>query len=181
MPETSLRDNADSHDVTSRDAASSLRDEQGTYVLCLTIEHKKRVQVGAKGDVLLHRGSYLYVGSAFGPGGVAARVRRHARTDHGLHWHIDYIRKACCLQGVWVSYTDTKRECQWARALLATDSASVPEKGLGSSDCECRAHFIRWGKEEKACLWPARKQIESTLLGTAPDESVEWVEAAAAA
>ncbi|MES3630565.1 MAG: GIY-YIG nuclease family protein [Longimonas sp.] len=159
-----------------RDNANSpLRDEQGTYVLCLTLEQKEQVQAGAKGDVLLHRGYYLYVGSAFGPGGVAARVRRHARTDHGLHWHIDYIRDVCRLQGVWVSYADTKRECPWARALLDADSTSVPKKGLGSSDCGCCAHFVRWGRAEKACWRPVRKQIEFTLVGSGSNESVEWI------
>jgi len=138
---------------------TSLRDKSGTYLLAMQCNNESVVEVGAEGRVALQTGMYLYAGSAFGPGGVGARVRRHARTDHAQHWHIDYIRPHCMLQGAWVSYANTKLECPWARALLDADSTSVPKKGLGSSDCGCRTHFMRWeaeGDDHRA----VRQQIE---------------------
>lgn len=153
-----------------------LRDDVGTYLLVMQCADKQTVKVGAQGAVTLHTGVYLYAGSAFGPGGVRARVRRHARTDHAQHWHIDYIRPHCTLQGAWVSYADTKMECTWARTLLDTDSTSVPKKGLGSSDCGCPAHFMRWEAEGDGSHRAVRKQIEAVLQEACPDGTSVWME-----
>ncbi len=153
-----------------------LRDDVGTYLLVMQCTDKQTVEVGAQEAVALDTGVYVYVGSAFGPGGVAARVRRHARTDHAQHWHIDYIRPHCSLQGAWVSYVDTKLECTWARALLDTDRTSVPQNGLGSSDCGCCAHFMRWEAEGKVSYRMVCQQIEGVLQEAYPDGPPVWLE-----
>ncbi len=127
-----------------------LRNETGTYLLVMQSSVSYTVEVGAKGTILLREGTYLYVGSAFGAGGVEARVRRHARTDHAKHWHIDYIRPHCTLQGACISYADTKLECLWARTLLDMACTSAPGQGIGSSDCDCPAHFMQWEAEASA-------------------------------
>jgi len=129
------------------------------------------IEVGAKGTLSLQEKTYLYVGSAFGAGGVKARVYRHARTDHAKHWHIDYIRPHCTLQGAWISYADTKLECSWAHALLDTACTSVPAQGIGSSDCDCPAHFMQWEAEASA-----RSEIGKLIRDT-HIERVTWVEA----
>lgn len=160
-----------------------MRDDPGTYLLVMQCADSQTVKAGAQGTVTLHTGVYLYAGSAFGPGGVGARVRRHARIDHAQHWHIDYIRPHCALRGAWVSYADTKLECPWACALLDADGTSVPKKGLGSSDCGCRAHFMRWETERnaphRAVHRPHRavhRQIEALLQDARPDATPVWVE-----
>lgn len=153
-----------------------LKSDTGTYLLAMGCSDESVVEVGAQGRIALHTGVYLYAGSAFGPGGIATRVHRHARTDHPQHWHIDYIRPHCTLQGAWVSYADTKLECPWARALLDADSTCVPKKGLGSSDCGCPAHFMRWeaeGDDHRA----VRQQIEAVLQAVQSDATPKWVEA----
>lgn len=134
-----------------------LKSQTGTYVLVLVSDATERIEVGALGNVTLTQGTtYLYVGSAFGAGGVASRVQRHARTNHAKHWHIDYIRAHCAMQGAWVSYSDSRLECRWARALLDAEAASVPQSGVGSSDCTCKTHFIRWDARD-ACV--AKKTV----------------------
>ena len=65
----------------------------GRQALALSVAAGVEVEVGARGALSLHRGVYLYVGSARGPGGLAARLRRHARPVDRLHWHVDYIRR----------------------------------------------------------------------------------------
>ncbi len=36
-------------------------------------------------------GVLAYVGSAAGPGGLGARIRRHFRKGKALRWHVDYL------------------------------------------------------------------------------------------
>ncbi|MFQ5579314.1 MAG: DUF123 domain-containing protein [Nitrospiria bacterium] len=54
-----------------------MKSEPGTYALILQSRSEARGQVGRLGQINLKPGYYIYVGSAFGPGGVQARVSRH--------------------------------------------------------------------------------------------------------
>jgi len=49
----------------------------GTYALVLRLARATTIHVGALGAVDFAPGWYVYVGSALGPGGLAARVNRH--------------------------------------------------------------------------------------------------------
>lgn len=69
-----------------------MRAECGTYLLVLRSHGEATVQVGRWGPLAVRPGVYLYVGSAFGPGGVRARVGRHLRMRKKPHWHLDYLR-----------------------------------------------------------------------------------------
>ena len=40
---------------------------------------------------LLQAGDYLYIGSARGAGGIAARLSRHFKAEKKAHWHIDQL------------------------------------------------------------------------------------------
>ena len=84
-------------------------------------------------------GRYIYVGSAWGPGGIAARLGRHIRGDGKPHWHIDYARHVMQPIGAWVAY-GRRLECEWATCLASNFDAIVP--GFGASDCRCVAHFF---------------------------------------
>ncbi|NIP37734.1 MAG: GIY-YIG nuclease family protein, partial [Candidatus Dadabacteria bacterium] len=70
-----------------------MNSESGTYTLIYRNRSKTRVQVGRLGKIYIQPGYYIYVGSAFGPGGVRARVSRHFRKTKRSHWHIDYLRE----------------------------------------------------------------------------------------
>jgi len=74
---------------------------KGTYALILSCLAEQTVQIGKLGPLSLHPGWYVYVGSAFGPGGLAARLARHRAVEKRLRWHIDYIRAATQLEEVW--------------------------------------------------------------------------------
>ncbi|MFO8145391.1 MAG: DUF123 domain-containing protein, partial [Candidatus Syntrophosphaera sp.] len=54
------------------------------------------------------------VGSARGPGGLAARIARHQREPKPRHWHIDYLRAHAELIAVWYTVGSLGRECSWA-------------------------------------------------------------------
>lgn len=113
----------------------------GTYVLVFQAAMAWRLEVGRLGEIALETGYYLYVGSAFGPGGLAARIQRHWRREKRLHWHMDYLRPWLQPLEVWIDMSDQRLEHQWARRLLA-DIRFKPVTGFGCSDCDCQAHLF---------------------------------------
>jgi Uri superfamily endonuclease len=99
----------------------------------------------------LPAGEYLYVGSAFGPGGLAARVGRHlAPGSHPLHWDVDFLLAALARHATfeaWGRITgDRATECRWAAALARRAGTSPVvgvragggPSGFGAGDCRRR-------------------------------------------
>lgn len=113
----------------------------GTYVLVLTVSRRLEIAVGKLGLLEAGPGFYVYVGSALGPGGLAARIGRHCRREKRLRWHVDYLRAVAQLEEVWYATGKGRRECRWAKALWGMPGASVPMAGFGASDCGCRSHL----------------------------------------
>jgi Uri superfamily endonuclease len=113
-------------------------------VLILHLPCPATVDVGRLGRFQLPDGWYVYVGSARGPGGLAARVSRHRRSSKPLHWHVDYLRVHAHPVAVWYAIGDGKRECAWAEILSRLPDASIPAPRFGASDCRCLAHLIHF-------------------------------------
>ena len=116
--------------------------EHGTYALLLALDAPASIRAGWLGVFTFPPGSYVYCGSAFGPGGLRARLERHARASGALHWHIDYLRRAARLVD-WFWTANARAECRWARALIdAGGQVIVPH--FGSSDCcnRCPSHLL---------------------------------------
>jgi len=119
----------------------------GLYVLVFRLVEPYVGGVGRRWAVALPSGVYVYVGSAWGPGGLAARLRRHVcRGARRLWWHVDYlavwrgflpVAAVVCL-GAW----------RWLEPFLAAVFASsrlfVPlGGGLGGGDDELGfGHFF---------------------------------------
>lgn len=122
---------------------------KGTYVLFLEVISLTRIAVGKLGIHEFNAGRYAYVGSAFGPGGLAARLAHHCRRNGSPHWHIDYLRPHARIQIIWHARTERACEHLWARALLRLQGASLPIPGFGSTDCRCRAHLIRFSRRPR--------------------------------
>jgi Uri superfamily endonuclease len=118
-----------------------MTDDSGTYALLLRADERRQIEVGALGSMELQPGTYVYVGSAFGPGGLRARVQRPVRGDGALHWHVDYLRAATTLDAVWYTHDANRRECTWASVFRSLPGATVPCEGFGASDCNCSAHL----------------------------------------
>ncbi len=138
---------------------------KGTYVLHLELRSEKRLRVGKLGLVYLEPGPYAYVGRAFGPGGLAARLAHHLKTPVSPHWHIDWLRPHGAVREIWYARTAPSDEHQWARALARIRGATLPARGFGSSDCRCHAHLIRFTRApSKVTL---RRQLEG-LAGQTP-------------
>ena len=144
---------------------SRLRSDPGTYALLLQTDTPQTIAVGALGELAVGAGRYVYVGSAFGPGGVRARVHRHARGDGATHWHIDYLRAVATLTHVWWTHDDTRRECEWAAALRDRLGATVPLRGFGASDCTCQSHLGRIEADAEPTALRAALRADAPIHG----------------
>ena len=118
-------------EVLERESADS-----GVYMLTLRATEPERVTIGDR-EVRLKEGYYIYAGSA--RRGLTKRIARHMRRRKRLFWHIDYIREATELVKAIPIRTQDTIECELAGRLSHLFS---PLKGLGSSDCSCRAHLF---------------------------------------
>lgn len=121
--------------------ADALPGEPGAYALTFRLDAPVILPIFTLKNPVLAAGTYVYAGSAFGPGGIRARVSRHLRAEKKAHWHIDHLSaRAACVE---VETYPGGRECALVADMLAA-GAEVPVPGFGSSDCrDCRAHLVR--------------------------------------
>jgi Uri superfamily endonuclease len=117
---------------------------KGTYLLLLRLDSDlANLPVGRLGHFRFAAGYYLYVGSARGPGGIAARLSYHERpVKQHPHWHIDYLRPHVTLVEAWAAVCPARLECPWLRALAGTDGFSFPVPRFGASDNGCPSHLL---------------------------------------
>lgn len=115
----------------------------GVYAIGLWLPESQRISVGALGEIVFLHGFYVYVGSAWGPGGLAARLRRHLDGGTVRHWHIDYLRTTATPFAVW-QLLQSADECSLAQQLQAMKGAHIPAQRFGASDCRCVAHLVRF-------------------------------------
>jgi Uri superfamily endonuclease len=118
--------------------------QTGSYTLVLEVERPVRgLQVGKFGCFDVAAGYYLYVGSAFGSGGLRARLAHHARREKSrMHWHVDYLRREAVLHEAWVAAGPERLECVWCRALAAHPALHIPIPRFGARDTGCAAHLF---------------------------------------
>jgi Uri superfamily endonuclease len=154
--------------------------EPGTYALLLRASRRRRLRIGRLGDLEIRPGFYVYVGSAFGPGGVRARVRHHRARSRRPHWHVDHLRRVARPCAVWYSHDRVRREHGWAALLARSRGASVPLAGFGASDCACGSHLIffaslpplRGFRRRVRAAFPDQARVESLRLSRGdPDGS----------
>ena len=113
----------------------------GTYALLLEAHEPTELQVGRLGRIYFDSPFYLYFGSAFGPGGLGARLKHHLQPAARPHWHIDYLRQVARVLAAWHTRDTARLECTWANAASALPGASFVPR-FGSSDCRCHSHLL---------------------------------------
>ncbi len=135
---------------------------KGTYLLILRLDEAiARLPIGRLGALPFPAGYYLYVGSAFGPGGVAARLAHHARrVKPRRHWHIDYLREHSHLVEAWSVACTERLEHAWVRALNATPGVQPVAPGFGASDSPCASHLFLSASR------PPAQRLTDALLST---------------
>lgn len=116
----------------------------GTYALILKACRSRRVNIGRLGRLHVEQGFYVYVGSAFGPGGLQARLAHHFRRSPRPRWHIDYLKPHTRIAAAWVTEDPLHREHQWAAALAGMPGAKIHLRRFGASDCRCASHLFHF-------------------------------------
>ncbi len=133
---------------------------RGTYILLCELGENRDLRVGRRLRYRFMAGGYAYVGSARGPGGLAARVGRHAASGKRRHWHIDFLLPPARLVGVllhpiggWGEEGEApflphetrgkgaQEECRFAAWVAGSGATVVPR--FGASDCRCPGHLFR--------------------------------------
>ncbi len=113
----------------------------GAYALLLHLPRPLRLPLARLGRPTLAPGRYVYCGSAYGPGGLSARVGRHLRRGKTIRWHVDHLTERAKV--VDVLWELNGSECELRRRLGGTAGVHAPVAGFGSSDCrQCTAHLL---------------------------------------
>jgi Uri superfamily endonuclease len=137
-----------------------LSDEKGTYVLIASVSQMERIGIGQLGEFEIVPGFYAYVGSAFGAGGLCARIGHHLESTASPHWHIYYLLQVAEPVEVWYATASRKLEHQWADLLEKAPQFRIPIPRFGSSDYHrSRASHLFYSKRRPAFAW-FRQQIE---------------------
>lgn len=118
----------------------------GTYILLMNAATGLDITVGAAGKLSIRQGCYAYVGSAFGPGGLYARLRHHCYSTARPRWHIDYLKNVVTIDEIIFSGSRDRLECAWADILNDLPHSSRPLTGFGASDCQCDSHLFYFPK-----------------------------------
>jgi len=113
----------------------------GAYLLIVDLPRSLALDIPRFRGAVLAGGRYLYCGSAYGPGGLAARIAWHRRQDKPRRWHIDHLTGAGRIVDILEMPNNT--ECALMARLLAVPDTRVPLPGFGNSDCRtCPAHLV---------------------------------------
>ncbi len=118
----------------------------GAYVLFIELEKTLSLRATSLGARTLEAGRYAYCGSAYGPGGLRSRLRRHLKREKAVHWHVDHLTAAGRIFALGLA--PGGQECALVEGLGRQPGAEVPLAGFGSSDCtRCPAHLLRLGRD----------------------------------
>jgi Uri superfamily endonuclease len=150
--------------------SQDLPEDKGTYVLIAFVAQMKRLEIGSLGRHDIIPGFYLYVGSAFGAGGLRTRIGHHLDSTADPHWHIDYLLAAAQPLEVWFTTAGTKLEHHWAELLENAPQFRIPIARFGSSDYHrSRASHLFYSKRRPSFAW-FQRQIRTEFEGIRADQ-----------
>jgi Uri superfamily endonuclease len=155
-----------------------LPEDKGTYILIASVAQMKRVKIGSLGQFGIVPGFYAYVGSAFGAGGLRARIGHHLESTAAPHWHIDYLLGIAEPIEVWFSTASQKLEHHWAGLLEKTPNFRISIARFGSSDYHrSRSSHLFYTRRRPSFQWfqqTLREGFEDicTVRYVIPEETV---------
>jgi Uri superfamily endonuclease len=139
-----------------------LPEDKGTYILIARVSQMKRLGIGSLGEFDIIPGFYAYVGSAFGSGGLRARLGHHLESTAEPHWHIDYLLQIADPIEIWLTTADRKLEKHWAELLEDAPGFRVPIPRFGSSDYHrSQASHLFYSKRRPSFRWFQQQVMES--------------------
>lgn len=132
-------------DTINEDTLRQLPKVAGAYVLVIDLPNDLTLQNKRFAGTILAKGTYFYCGSANGPGGIAARVKRHCKPDKKPHWHVDELTSNGAGRVVSVLVVPGGDECVLRQRIEDAKPKRIkfPAQGFGSSDCVvCSSHLL---------------------------------------
>ena len=111
---------------------------KAVYLLFLSLEKSKTIEIGALGEIKFEPGIYVYVGSAMNS--VGKRLERHFSSDKKVHWHIDYFTQEAETFDYFI-LPETSEYEEWLAGQLEDICEPIP--GFGSSDSSQGSHLFR--------------------------------------
>ncbi len=138
-----------------------LPEAKGTYVLVCRVDQMRRLEVGSLGPFDIVPGFYAYVGTAFGSGGLCARITHHLESTAAPHWHIDYLLGIGAPVEVWYTTASHKLERHWAELFDESSQFRVPIPRFGSSDYHrSRSSHLFYSKKRPSFDWFQQQLVE---------------------
>ncbi|BEP16744.1 GIY-YIG nuclease family protein [Pyrofollis japonicus] len=112
----------------------------GVYLLLFSLRDEACTRLG-KESLCLGPGLYVYIGSACGPGGLGARLRRHlCGKRKKMHWHIDRLLSLPGAEPLLAVHVPGEQLCSpraepWLALAAASSRLLEPVgRGAGSTD-----------------------------------------------
>lgn len=145
--------------------------QKGVYTLMLFLSKEILLKVGKLGTQRFPRGYYTYTGSALGVGSSSLkhRVLRHLKKKKQKFWHIDFLlgHKNVHLVGLVAAEIDRRVECKINLYIKIKESAEVPVRYFGASDCKknCGSHLLYFGGEN---ITQRIEMLYNEILGVKP-------------
>jgi len=119
---------------------------KGTYTIILECSSECYCRIGSLGRARLHKGHYLYTGSALGLGSTSLerRLERHAKRSKKKRWHIDYLTSnpVCRVKGAVYIASSRRLECKINVSISKGLNLPPLLPGIGASDCNCEGHLL---------------------------------------
>ncbi len=122
----------------------------GYYALLIKIQKKTIIDHPKFNKKTLDPGYYIYVGSARGPGGIAARIKRHVKKNKKKKWHIDYLTSKQDVKTILIGYKcTTKPEGEEKMSHTLEKIASPALEKFGSTDKKDETHLYKCENKKK--------------------------------
>ena len=139
-----------------------LSEAKGTYILLVSLNQAKRLEIGRLGAFDLVPGFYAYVG-------LRARIQHHLESTAEPHWHIDYLLRWAVPIEVWYALADRKLEQDWAEFLEQSPMFRAPIPRFGSSDYRrSRTTHLFFAKRRPSFSWFRQQMAERFESGVRP-------------
>ncbi len=122
--------------------AERLSNATGAYLLKIRLSAELTTRIESLENPRFGRGTYIYAGSANGPGGIRARCRRHLQREKILRWHVDHL--TCQSTDLAAAGFPGDDECRLIDVLANVEGVTFPIPRFGSSDCPlCPSHLVK--------------------------------------
>ncbi len=138
--------------------------KKGVYILVIEVGNDIVKRVGSLGRVWFKRGTYFYVGSALGTGGLYSRVRRHFIKDKRPRWHIDYLTMEPSVHiryVAYVLYSEYPGDIESEISRILSKSFEITIKKFGSTDKKDKSHLFWCRYNISYCLRFLRELLEN--------------------